>query len=124
MATDLKRLKQHFKAYEPTLKELERKYQVSTPARAEVDVSAKSLPAAGEQGVQCKQFAGSAMPLAMNVNKRFRNLILLRVVCTSFVLCSTLGLPLPEESVGPSLPYAHYFSAASDEGKDADETGA
>lgn len=28
MATDLKRLKQHFKAYEPTLKELERKYQV------------------------------------------------------------------------------------------------
>lgn len=29
MATDLKRLKQHFKAYEPTLKELERKYQVS-----------------------------------------------------------------------------------------------
>lgn len=30
MATDLKRLKQHFKAYEPTLKELERKYQVST----------------------------------------------------------------------------------------------
>ena len=31
MATDLKRLKQHFKAYEPTLKELERKYQVRTP---------------------------------------------------------------------------------------------
>lgn len=30
MATDLKRLKQHFKAYEPTLKELERKYQAST----------------------------------------------------------------------------------------------
>ncbi|CAN0270274.1 unnamed protein product, partial [Hapterophycus canaliculatus] len=28
MATDLKRLKEHFKAYEPTLKELERKYQV------------------------------------------------------------------------------------------------
>lgn len=28
MATDLKRLKQHFKAYEPTLKELKRKYQV------------------------------------------------------------------------------------------------
>lgn len=27
MATDLKRLKKHFKAYEPTLKELERKYQ-------------------------------------------------------------------------------------------------
>lgn len=26
--TDLKRLKKHFKAYEPTLKELERKYQV------------------------------------------------------------------------------------------------
>lgn len=31
MATDLKRLKQHFKAYEPTLKELERKYQVGKP---------------------------------------------------------------------------------------------
>ncbi|CAM9713984.1 unnamed protein product [Scytosiphon promiscuus] len=29
MATDLKRLKQHFKAYEPTLKELERKYQLA-----------------------------------------------------------------------------------------------
>lgn len=28
MATDLKRLKKHFKAYEPTLKELERKYKV------------------------------------------------------------------------------------------------
>lgn len=26
--TDLKRLKEHFKAYEPTLKELQRKYQV------------------------------------------------------------------------------------------------
>ena len=26
MATDLKRLKKHFKAYEPTLKELERKW--------------------------------------------------------------------------------------------------
>lgn len=30
LVTDLKRLKQHFKAYGPTLKELERKYQVST----------------------------------------------------------------------------------------------
>lgn len=29
MSTDLKRLKEHFKAYEPTLKELERKYQVN-----------------------------------------------------------------------------------------------
>lgn len=36
MATDLKRLKQHMKAYEPTLKELERKYQVKMPRMAGV----------------------------------------------------------------------------------------
>lgn len=28
LVTDLKRLKKHFKAYEPTLKELDRKYKV------------------------------------------------------------------------------------------------
>ena len=34
LVTDLKRLKQHFKAYEPTLKELERKYKVCYTAKS------------------------------------------------------------------------------------------
>lgn len=47
MATDLKRLKQHFKAYEPTLKELERKYQVSGPKNVEREMLTQSLTAVG-----------------------------------------------------------------------------
>ena len=50
MATDLKRLKKHFKAYEPTLKELERKYQVRpfvSAARCphSVDITDQTKPA-------------------------------------------------------------------------------
>ena len=42
MATDLKRLKQHFKAYEPTLKELKRKYQVRAPDKRQATAMAST----------------------------------------------------------------------------------
>lgn len=51
MATDLKRLKQHFKAYEPTLKELERKYQVSTP-NARKENAGPIINSSWDRGIQ------------------------------------------------------------------------
>lgn len=47
MSTDLKRLKKHLKAYEPTLKELERKYQVMVMVILKKDNSILTCAGAG-----------------------------------------------------------------------------